>query len=198
VSTGTRVPLSQAEPFAKALVEQMRPACERIEIAGSIRRRSTDVGDIEIVAIPAVHEMQVSYGLFEERTERIDKLTFTVDAMVALGTLAPHPTDPKRGDRYSKLWHPESGLQVDLFSVLPPASWGVVYTIRTGPADFSHWLVVLARERHLHVAEGQLHRGGLSCGAIPCEVVPTPEESDFFRALGIAWRPPGFREGRWR
>jgi len=41
---------------AKAIAEQirvlLRPACNRIEIAGSIRRRKPEVGDIELLCIP--------------------------------------------------------------------------------------------------------------------------------------------------
>jgi len=44
--------LEKAKAIAEELKELLAPACERIRIAGSIRRRKPDVGDIEILAIP--------------------------------------------------------------------------------------------------------------------------------------------------
>ncbi len=44
--------LSDIEPIAQSLLEQLRSSCVRIEIAGSIRRRKADPRDIEIVVIP--------------------------------------------------------------------------------------------------------------------------------------------------
>ena len=40
--------------IAESIVEQLRPNCKRVEIAGSIRRTNQTVGDIEIVAIPKI------------------------------------------------------------------------------------------------------------------------------------------------
>lgn len=37
--------LNQARELAANLVEQMRPYCERVEIAGSIRRHKPEVAD---------------------------------------------------------------------------------------------------------------------------------------------------------
>jgi hypothetical protein len=45
--------------------------------------------------------------------------------------------------------------------------------------------VTEARDRGHHVAEGELHAGGAGCGFVPCATVPTPEEADVYRALGL-------------
>ena len=44
--------LAYAQQMAEALVELLAPACERIEIAGSVRRGKARPNDVEIVAIP--------------------------------------------------------------------------------------------------------------------------------------------------
>jgi DNA polymerase/3'-5' exonuclease PolX len=44
--------LHTAQPIADRVRDLLAPHCDRIEIAGSIRRQKADVGDIEIVAIP--------------------------------------------------------------------------------------------------------------------------------------------------
>jgi len=185
VSTAKRVPLATAETVALQLVGVLRLGCERIEIAGSIRRRMPSAGDIELVAVPRVHTETHREGLFEERTVEVDEFQVVIDTLLMDGTLAQHPTDPKRGPRYSKLLHVASGLQVDLFSARPQ-TFGLILAIRTGPANYSRWLVTEARARGHHVAEGELHVGAGGCSPYAkCELVPTPEEADVYRVLGL-------------
>lgn len=198
MSTGTRVLLADAKAIADELVTALRPGCERIEIAGSIRRERPDVGDIEIVAVPRRWTETVPDGMFGEHETTRDALDEAIEALRADGVLALASEKPAYGDRYKKLVHVASGLQVDLFAVMPPATWGVLFLIRTGPETFSHWLVAEARRRRFHVVDGALHRGGLGCGSIPCTIVDTPEEGDVMRALDIAYRPPHLRDAVWR
>jgi hypothetical protein len=65
---------------------------------------------------------------------------------------------------------------------LPPAEFGLLMAIRTGPADWSHRLVTPRRQGgwlpdHLRVHDGHIEhiRDG--------EVVPTPEEPEVFRVV---------------
>ena len=44
--------LSFAMMLAGKVVDELAPVCERIEIAGSIRRKKPTIGDVEIVCIP--------------------------------------------------------------------------------------------------------------------------------------------------
>lgn len=184
VSAGIRVPLAEAELTARQLVGLLGLGCEKIEVGGSIRRKALDVGDIEIVAIPRVHTERLREGLFEDRDVLVDEMQVVIDSLLADGTLHSHPDDPKRGPRYSKLVHTDSGIQVDLFSARAD-TWGLIFLIRTGPATYSQWLVTEARARRFHVVNGEFHRGSMGCGAIPCPVVPTFTEEDVFAALQI-------------
>lgn len=188
MSAAVRMPLAVAASAAARLRDIIEPGATRIEVAGSIRRRRADIGDIELVAVPIL-EAQPS-GFFESRVA--NKLTDLVDWLVRSDVLAHHPTDPKRGERYSKLLDPVSGLQVDLFSATAD-SFGLIYLIRTGPADYSRGFVTDLRKRGLHVGAGQLHRGGLGCGTSPCEVIPTPEERDVYAAAGWPFIKPELR-----
>jgi DNA polymerase/3'-5' exonuclease PolX len=185
MSGGERIPLELADIAAHQVLDALAPGCERIAIAGSIRRRRLDVGDIEIVAIPRVHTERVREGLFEDRDLEVDELQVCIDLAMMDGTLTAHPDDPKRGPRYSKLTHAASGIQVDVFSCRRD-TWGLALLIRTGPAAYSHWLVNEARARYFHVANGyELHPGRIACGAIPCEPIPTPDEDTVFRVLQL-------------
>lgn len=192
MSTGTRISILEAGPIAWALADALAPACERIEVAGSIRRGRPDVGDIELLAVPKTHEAPVEPSGFFDAPEPIvvNDLVERVYALREAGVLAEVEQHKAAGRRYVKSVHVESGLQVDLFMVRPPASWGVLYLIRTGPATYSQWFVTEARRRAMHVGAAQLHRGGLGCGAIPCDVIPTPEEQDVYAALSLPWVRP--------
>ena len=128
-------------------------------------------------------------GLLEDTTVEIDDLQDRVDDLLQRGILEPHPTDPKRGPRYSKLVYPPSGLQLDLFTARPK-TFGLILLIRTGPADYSRRFVTDAKTRGHHVADGELHAGRLGCSATPCTVIPTPDERLVYTALGLRYKPP--------
>jgi len=181
MSAGVRVAVDDARCAAESVATMLADAVERIVIAGSIRRDRPDVGDIELVAIPRFTDQPD--GMFESR--RVNRLTETVDALTWAGALANHPDDPKRGERYSKLIHSASGLQVDLFSASAD-TFGLILLIRTGPAAYSRRFVTDLRRRGLHVGGGELHRGGLGCGDYTCEMLPTPTEEDVY--LAADWR----------
>ena len=55
----TRWPLRQAAALARSLVTFLEPYCDRIEVAGSVRRQKADVGDIELVLVPKLEQRPV-------------------------------------------------------------------------------------------------------------------------------------------
>ncbi len=176
-----RHPLATARSVADLLVEVLRPACSRIEIAGSIRRRLSSVKDIEIVAAPHVQR-----DLFGAAT-LVDELRPVVDELVAAGRLAWRTNaSTTLGRRFYPLLAVKSGIPVDLFAVLPPAQWGAIFAIRTGPHDFSRQLVTSCQHRALRCVDGRLVREN-------GETVETPEERDFLRQCGVEWLEPEMR-----
>jgi DNA polymerase/3'-5' exonuclease PolX len=190
MSTGARLPLADALHIAGRIKGQLDPACSRLEIAGSIRRRKPDVGDIEFVAVPRFREEPSSLWGDKTQISVLAEVLAIEEREEVLERLAG-------GERYVKLRHLRSGLQVDLFLVLPPAQWGVIHLIRTGPADYSQWLVTYARRQGMHVVNGALHNGLGIPGRddCSCEVIPTPEERDVYTALGLPYIEPWERHG---
>ena len=78
-------------------------------------------------------------------------------------------------------------MALDLFVVKPPATWGVIMLLRTGPADYSHRFVKLRMDGGAmpfgwRVADGQLWRGSTP--------LSTPEEADVYAALDLPWIAP--------
>ena len=96
------------------------------------------------------------------------------------------------GPRYKRLiWIGRSGplerMPVDLFCVLPPASWGALLAIRTGPAEFGRGLVTKRSQGGAMPDELQQREGALWG---PLGKIETPEEEDYFAALGLSYWPP--------
>lgn len=186
------MPLRQATVIAQRIGKALADDALRVQIAGSIRRRKPIVGDIELVAVPRITHEAVP-TMFESESVAINHLRGRLEAMIRAGDLAPHPEDPKFGERYAKLWAPE-GIQVDLFMPANLDAFGTILLIRTGPATWSERIVTDARRRGHHFAEGELHQGVVSCkgstSPAACVRVPTPEEAHVFRALGMAFVEP--------
>lgn len=193
MSDKSKIFLADARDAAERICRLLEAACERIEIAGSIRRRAALVGDIEIVCQP---RLQLDPGALiagneisalDRHVERIcgrqgSDLQFDVELV-------------RRGTRYKRLawWGvgsekiPRAEINVDLFCVLPPASWGAIMVIRTGPDDFSRGLVT-RRTQGGAMPEGLRQRDGALWG--PSGRIDTPEEADYFAALGVPYWPP--------
>ncbi len=184
-TTDTRRPLAEAAALATELADLLRASCERIEIAGSIRRQRPDIGDLELVAIPQ-HAQQVD--LFGESCGTINLLEARIAWLLDVGEITPRLTtdgQQRLGLKYKALTY--RGMAVDVFSTTREC-WGVIFTIRTGPADFSHRLVTPRQQGgwlpdHLRVRHGRL----VGTDDSPLD---TPEEADVFQAIGRAWIAP--------
>lgn len=182
--------LETAREIAGNVLERLRPGCERIEIAGSIRRGKAQVGDIELVAIP-----KLGMNLFDEPDpEAPTELDKVLARLMRFDQLRPAE---RMGPRYKSFWvdwGPEP-IKLDLFVVRPPAQWGYIFAIRTGPKEFSKWAVTTRRKAgglpsHLRVKDGAVWDGE--------RVVPMPEEEDFLRLIGMKGVAPGERGPRWQ
>lgn len=179
-----RLSLAQARGVAEYVVAKLRAGCERIEVAGSVRREKPhDIGDIELVAIPKFRVEQAN--LFE--TRRVSVLD---EEIGKLGVVM------KGGDKYKQV-RVLGQYTVDLFIQPDPATWGVNFALRTGAADFSKWLVT-SRYNGGALPAGMMMREARVWTVGRREPEETPEEVDFFRLLDLEWIEPRERDaGRW-
>lgn len=187
--------------IAEKYVEYFRPACTRIEIKGSISRHKAEPKDIEILAIPDLKPVARKPIEFGKPIPKVYKsyLDVLVDEMVDSEICYLRAS----GEKYKKIWLLKEFIQIDLFLVTPPAEWGVQSVIRTGPSDFSHWMVTRksrggALPDEYIVADGavgQRIRGDKGDGRQG--VIPMPEEVDFFRLCGMDCIEPSQRVARW-
>jgi DNA polymerase/3'-5' exonuclease PolX len=196
MSSGKRFHPEYAGMVAQGVLHHLGDCCERMEIAGSLRRKTEDVGDIEIVCVPkgVIPQMSIPvYGFGETKNKRkMPREVFPLyDEIRKLDWLVPRKDkagQTRLGPRYMALRDACTGVPIDLFCVLPPAQWGAIMTIRTGPADFSHMLMSVSRRKGFQCEDGQLFRVNKREGTK--RLVDTPEESDFFKAINVAWIEP--------
>ncbi len=134
---GGRLPLAQAWTLARRIVADLRAVAplDRIEVAGSLRRRRESVGDLDIL---------VTTGRAPE-------------VLDAFGRLPMVKTVKLRGSTKETVLV-EGGTQVDL-RVMEPLAFGAALQYFTGSKDHNVHLRTLARDRGLKANEYGVFRG---------------------------------------
>lgn len=171
--------LDQASAIAERIRAGLAPHCDRCEIAGSIRRRKREVGDIEIVTIPKTVICPDLFSTADFGETRRSKDWIRAAYLIG-DVIKGHPVDGK----YIQFLTDE-GIMVDLF-LATPANWGLIFAVRTGSADYSHRVLACGWVRNgYHGVDGMLMSDGVA--------VPVREERDLFRMAGVPWVEPEAR-----
>jgi DNA polymerase/3'-5' exonuclease PolX len=186
----------RALAVAERLAAEWSGVCERIEIAGSLRRGAREVKDIELLATPKPY-----LDMFGEPGDE-DELTATVASAMGNDELVwrrkdgnpvldkpPHEQGlaVKWGRRFFPLVDKKTSIPIDLFVVRPPADFSWLYIIRTGPAEFSKRMVIRAKQYGLQARDGALWRAG------DAEPLQFEDETAAFRELGMNYIEPSRR-----
>lgn len=185
------VPLWMADLAAEWLMQTLSPACDRIVVAGSVRRRQQTVKDIEILAV-ARREQGVPAGkLLPETINRLHDLCERAAAGEIPGLVRPRGAAgcrlPAWGPRYKVLatthpTDPARTIAVDLF-VCEAGQWGNMLALRTGPADFSRLLTTT-----------RFHGGAMPLGYVfrngwlqhRCDLRKPPDDPDAWEPIYLA------------
>ena len=176
MSLGLTMPLAEADRITKALADDLRTHVERLQVVGSVRRRKPRVSDIEILVEPRM----VVADLFNNLEPDIEGLRAKLET---IGRIV------KGGDRYIQIGDLYGGeARLDLFIASPPASWGALLAIRTGPVDLSKLLVTRMRRFGYQTTDG--HAISIDTG----EVIATDTEEAFFELAGLPCLPPPQRD----
>ncbi|MFL6289655.1 MAG: DNA polymerase/3'-5' exonuclease PolX, partial [Thermoanaerobaculia bacterium] len=171
----SRMLLIEAERFVEPLVGYLRaiPEVERLEVAGSYRRRRETVGDIDLLAIATVPGPVMEAFLHYPQ----------VASVLAAG-------DTKSSVNLG------SGLQVDL-RVVPPDCYGAALVYFTGSKEHNVKLRRRAVEQGLRISEYGVFRVHLrEEDPMREELVAGQEEADVYASVGLPWIPPEMREDR--
>jgi DNA polymerase (family 10) len=179
-----RVRIDEAEHFIAGLIEHMRgaPGAERVEVAGSLRRRRETIGDVDLLVECSGDGAPV------------------VQHFIAFaGASRAEAAGPTKGSIVLA-----SGLQVDL-RVVPPESFGAALVYFTGSKEHNINLRTRAVRDGLRVNEWGVYRvpeveGDEEAPSDPDqpfgERVSGETEESVYEALGMAWIPPVLRENR--
>jgi len=176
----------QAWEIGIEVVEAMSPACDRIMIAGSVRRAKPEPKDVEIVYSPRMQSERVdlfSYGDVPATEALIRDLVnrsfWNFDKQVK-----------RNGPLYKRM------VQCPLASGEPVVielfranhdNWGYILALRTGPGDFNKIWAAHSWDGGCLPADVTLRDGYLWRGGKP---LATPSEGEFFAAIGLpCWQP---------
>lgn len=163
-----RVLLSRALPLGDALVAELRahPASDRVELAGSARRLTETVHDLDLIATT-------------------DDPQALIDAFAASESIASIKSRGEHGA--TAVAH--AGLAVDL-RIVPPAQFGNLLQHFTGSRAHNVALRTAAQKRSIRVSERGITDEETG-DTIRCET-----EEEVYAALGLPWVPPELREDR--
>jgi DNA polymerase (family 10) len=169
----SRMLLIDAERFVEPLLAHLReaPEIERLEVAGSYRRRRETVGDVDLLATATQPGRVMEHFV---RYAQVDKVLLSGDtkSTVTLG----------------------SGLQVDL-RVVPPECYGAALLYFTGSKEHNVKLRRRAVERGLRISEYGVFK--VEAGAEgEGEWIAGREEADVYASVSLAFIPPELREDR--
>ncbi len=171
---GERLLLSEAERHVEPLLAYLRdcPQVERLEVAGSYRRRRETVGDLDLLAIATDAAPVMEHFRAYAQVDRV-VMAGETRSSVLLG----------------------SGLQVDL-RVVPPACYGAALVYFTGSQEHNVKLRQRAVHQGLRVSEYGVFRLAGEGAEAAAELVAGKEEADVYAAVGLPWIPPELREDR--
>lgn len=182
----TKFPRGEAVLVATRLLELLSPHCERIAIAGSLRRMKPEVSDIELLFIPSLGERPE--GLFDR--VQVDLTAERIESLVTSGVLAKRPNvngDFTWGEKNKLAIHVASGIPVDLFATTHE-DWWVSLVFRTG-----------SKETNLALTTGANKKGATlmayGCGVRWSDGTVTRAESErhVFELCGVEYKEPQAR-----
>lgn len=143
-----RFPADEAKAVAREILAVLKPACldPWLKVAGSLRRRKADVGDVEFVYVPAIG--MVPDGLFQREGNLADE---ALNSLVLSGIIAPRLTIKGTavwGQKNKLAVHLATGIPLDFFSTSVPCFWNYL-VCRTGSKETNTALAMSAQERGL-------------------------------------------------
>lgn len=116
--------LERAQIIANEVIKQLSPYCQRIEVAGSIRRRKPTVNDIDIVLIPsdrdAVDRILLGFGKMKMSGLKIARVIMEY-------------------------------ITLDIYYATPE-TWATLLLIRTGSKESNIRLATLAKKKGWRLA----------------------------------------------
>lgn len=202
-----------AKELADKFLALLAPACESIEIVGSVKRcdyksLANGVHDLEFLLIPKPGRPPVQFGQKQIFQTHLDKLLFDLQQEGIIRQALDKKDGPKYKKRAISLGMNMNEFCMDLF-IVTPATWGLHNLIRTGPSWFSHravtnkktlaWNRETGQKMHgflpddLCYVKGSETESGESCIMCGGGVLAIPEEAAVFDLIFGHWIDPSQR-----
>lgn len=189
MSDKPRFQRSAALAVAKEWCDLFRPATlpDRLMVCGSLRRRKSEVGDVEIVYVPRIHAEQNPNDLFSQIT--VSEPDTLLETALRQGKLTKRLAVTGRvsswGAENKHAVHVASGIPIDFFATTE-SDWWVTVVIRTGSKDMNLRLTTGAQKlgRKLN-AYGSGFTDLATGGKIVCH-----SEQDVFKYAGVDYLEP--------
>lgn len=182
-----KFPAADAQAVADEIVSALAESCERITVAGSLRRGKPYVGDVEILYIPKQGEARGD-ELFALPRNLANLAIADLEQRFVLLRRQNVNGSEMFGDRNKLMRHTLSGIPVDLFSTTAEA-WFNYLVCRTGGAESNTRIASRAKERGYQW-------NPYSCGFTDLNdgrVFPMASEQDVFAFVGLAYEEPEVR-----
>lgn len=162
----------QVMTVAGQVSSMLADACERIEVAGSLRRGKATVKDVEIVAIPRWTPALLA---------RLDRLVLEGTIRKAeYGVGGLH----RWGEKYRGFVY--KGVRFEVF-LANADNWGYIFWLRTGPGDANQYVMT-----RMMLGSAPVRCRGADVWHEGRKLV-VAEEEVFFGLLGMRWVPPSER-----
>lgn len=177
-----------AKGVADGLVELLSPVCERIEIAGSLRRKKLRVGDVELVYVPKTRPVTDLLGEVCAVHNLVDELLSDLIADGRLEKRLNVKGSTSWGEKNKLALHVPSGIPVDLFSITQ-AAFENYMVCRTGPASLNLEIAMRAQRKSFKWCPYDGGFRSMSAGTLH----PVRAEKDVFDFVGLDYMPPPAR-----
>lgn len=169
--------LARAIAIGLKISEQLAPMCEKIEIAGSIRRARPEVGDLDLVILPQPGQLAAIKARCASKCAVV--------------------RDGEQNCIYRLTLSDRTEFQIDVFFARPavadllnvaPGNFGTLLLCRTGSKEHNIFLVEHAKRCGLR---WNPYRGVINPAN---EVIASETEADIFQALELPFIKPEERE----
>jgi DNA polymerase/3'-5' exonuclease PolX len=184
-----KFPRAAALDVARALCEALKPCTERLIVAGSLRRRKPEVGDVEILYVARSGMLTPPGEIFARMCNLVDEEISRLESAGVLERRRNVNGSEMFGPRNKLMIHKTTGLPVDLFAASPENWWNYL-VCRTGPADSNTRICMAAQQRgwKWNPYGSGFSRGGPLAGEP--ETYEVESEEDVFRFVGLPYAEP--------
>jgi DNA polymerase/3'-5' exonuclease PolX len=185
-----RFPANDALAVAREICAVLKPASEVMLVAGSLRRRRPEVGDVEVLFVPVKRRKSDpgQLSLAGAPTVEVDEAELAIWQLVQAGVLKKRLKangTETWGTKNRLAVHVASGIPVDLFSA-QEANWWSLVVCRTGSAHHNIRVCEAAKAKGWHwnpYGAGFYDRHKTLVRRVT-------SERDLFEAVGLPWREP--------